>query len=328
MENEKNNVQNTKSVENWMVDSEIKNLGGNNMETKNQMVTVKNDVVTSIVGLDAEERENICREIQVAKKKAFLKIDQDEFEEEDVNTEIYAQIQNIKKRGALVPIEGMTPLYVDKNTGIKILAKRVAEENTLGNPVLVFVYSDGSISKEIKIEMEDLLNIKAGEHINADNSDKSNAKKVMRKIIGIISSNWDLSMGISVQDLITILIGNFFTLPVDKEKELDFDSAYEAVYSYIEKTHMNPDKNYMKRKQFYALKREDMDVIAEMLGVEIIDIAKILARHSALRLPKNRKRRGYQCEVKDAGSCYCVKIFANNEHEDYVDFNFDPNERL
>lgn len=36
MENEKNNAQTTKVVENWMEDSEIKNLGGNNMETNNQ----------------------------------------------------------------------------------------------------------------------------------------------------------------------------------------------------------------------------------------------------------------------------------------------------
>lgn len=326
MENAKNYVQTTKAVRNWMEDSEIKNLGGDNMEIKNQVVTVKNEAITSIVGMDAEEREKIYREIKVAKKEAFLEIDQDEFVEDNVNTEVYTEIQNIKKSGAFVPIKGMTPLYIDKNTGIKVLAKRIAEEGTLGNPILVFVYSDGSMSKDIKIEMEELINIMSGKHVNADNSDKSNANKAMRKIIGRISSNWDLSMGISISDLITILIDNFSTLQVDKENELDIVSVYEAVYSYINKVHMYPDKNYMKRKTFYALKHEDMNVIALSLGVEIIDIAKTLKRNDVLRL--QAKSRGYQCEVKDAGSCYCVKIFSDHKHEDYVDNNFDPDERL
>jgi hypothetical protein len=326
MEYAKGFAQTTKTVENWVADSEIKNLGGNKVETTNQLITVKDEVVTSIVGIDAEEREKIYRDIQVAQKEAFLEVDQDEFKEDSVNTKVYTEIQNIKKSGAFVPIEGLTPLYVDKNTGIKVLAKRIAEDGGLGNPVLVFVYADGSTSKDIEIKMSELLDIINGKHVNADNSDKADAKKAMKKIVGRISSNWDLSMGIRVADLITILIANFSTLQVDKENELDIDSVYEAIYSYIEKVHMDPDKPYMKRKTFYALKHEDMNEIALSLGVEVIDIAKTLKRNNVLRLQK--KSRGYQCEVKDVGSCYCVRILAKDKHEDYVDFNYDPNERI
>lgn len=328
MENEKNYAQNTKSVKNWMENSEIKNLGGYDMETKDQVVTVENKVVTGFIGMDAEEREKFYRDTQVAQNNAFLEVDQNDFVEHTRTIEIYNEIQNVKESGAFIPINGLTPLYKDRNTGIMILAKRIAIGGGLGNPVIVFVYPDKTTSEEVEIKMSELIEIIGGNHVKADDIDKADAKKMMKKVIGRISSYWDLDMEIRIEDLITILVANLSKIKVDEGNELTFKKVYAAIDKYVEEESWKPDNNYMKRKAVFALTSEDMTNIITYLGmgVKLIDIIDILKRNNMLYLQKSSI--GNQCEVKDKGSCYCVRILAKYKHEDYVDFNYDPNDRL
>lgn len=336
MENEKNNVQTTKVVENWMEDSEIKNLGGNNMETNNQLVPVESEVVTGEIGIDIVKVEEIYNNMMIAQESAFLEVDQNDFEEDTKSIEIYNEIQNTKKSGAFVPLNGLTLLFVS-NGGTKVFAKRVAKGGGYGNPVLVFVYTDGSVSEDVEIKMEELFIISGGNYgkliDGIDEDDVREARKYIKQISGRILSYWSGDMEIMPKHLIKLLKDNLPALGVDRGNELDVDKVYAAIWRYVEMEYTGHAKGYMKRKGMYALTREDMDKIVNYLGVKTIDVINILKRHNLLYLQPSSI--GYQCEVKwvDADekgrrSCYCVKILAKYKHEDYEDFTGDPNLEL
>lgn len=338
MENVNDYTQNTKAVENWMEGTEIKNSGGSGMETNNQLVPVEKEVVTGEVEMDIVKVEEIYNNMMIAQKNAFLEVDKGEFEDDPKSIEIYNEIQSTKKSGAFVPLNGLTLLFVS-NGGTKVFAKRIAKGGGLGNPVLVFVYSDGSVSEDIEIKMQELFAIAGGNYgkliDGVDKEDVREAKKYIKQISGRILSYWSGDMHIEPIQLIKILKDNLSALKVDKGNELDFKKVYAAIYSYVEKVHMDANKSYMKRKSVYALTRDDMEIVVESLGLNIsriTDVAEILKRNNLLHLQPSSI--GYQCEVKGAedkkgrSSCYCVRILAKNKHEDYEDFDFDPNERL
>ncbi|NLK44879.1 MAG: hypothetical protein GX300_10860 [Tissierellia bacterium] len=297
-------------------------MESNNMEVKNQLKVVENEVSQNVIGMDAEEKERIFKDIVAVQEKAFIAVEQDEFEEDTKTIEVYNEIVNLKKSGAFIPIKGLTPIYVDRNTGIKIFAKRIAKGGGLGDPVLVFVYSDGTTSGDVEIKMYELIEIMGGNRVGADEGDIADAKKMMKKVIGRISSYWDLGMDIRVEDLIKILVANLSTLQVDRGNVLDVDKVYAAIYRYIEKVNGYPGKCYIKRKYVYALKSEDMENIAIDLGAKVSEIVDILNRNNLLHLQASSI--GYQSEVKGVGSCYCVRILLKYKYEDYVDYSGNP----
>ena len=333
MENAMNYVETTETeVKNEMGSNYSETLGrGNDMETdNNQLITVENEIDTIESGVDFVKKEKIYNDMMIAQENAFIEVDQNDFEEDSKSIEIYNEIQNIKKSGAFVPIKGLKLLSIG-NEGTMIFAKRIAKGGGFGNPVLVFVYTDGSMSDDVEIKIGDLLIIAEGNYgepkDNLDKDDIADAKKLIKQISGKIISYYAGDIRIMPKELIKLLVKNLSTLPVDKGNELDVDTLYAVIMKYIEKVSDYPTKSYIKRKSVYALTHEDMEEIVMYLGagIKIIDVVSMLRRNNILHLQASAKN---QCEVKGVGSCYCIKIFKGFKHEDYVDFNFDPNELL
>lgn len=300
------------------------------METNNnQLIAVEGEVTLNSIEMSADERKKMCKDIVAVQEKVFIPVEQDEFDEDTKSIEVYTEIQNTKKSGAFIPVNGLTLLSVG-NDGTKIFSKRIAKGGGFGDPVLIFVYPDGSVSEDVEIKMYELLEIAGGNYgdncESIDKSDIAEAKKLIKKIAGRVLSYWTGDIGIRIKDLLRILVENLSTLQVDRGNELDIDKVYAAIFKYVEKVSGYPSKCYVKRKSVYALQREDMEEVANSLGAKINEIVNIVKRHNLLHLQPSSI--GYQCEVKDVGSCYCIKVLSNYKHENYVDFNFDPNERL
>lgn len=313
-----------------MVGNKEENLGGIDMYINdNQLMLAENEVTLNKIEMDVKEKEEICKGIAAAQEKAFLPVDQNEFDDKPEHSEIYADIQNAKISGALIPTQILSLMFMGK-AGTKIFAKRVAKGGALGDIALVFDYNDGNISEDVEVAMFDVMTIAMGnygEHYDGINKDNlTDAKKSIKKVAGRVLRYWTGDLDIGIKDLVRLLYTNLSSLKVDRGMEISVDRVYAAIYGYVEKEHGYPEKHYMKRKSVYALTREDLKRAIEGVGIEVDGAIKLLNRHNLLYLQPSSI--GYQCEVKGGGSCYCVRILANYKHEDYTDYNYNPNERI
>lgn len=147
-----------------MVGNRTKNLGGIDMYINdNQLMLAENEVTLNKIEMDVKEKEEICKGIAAAQEKAFLPVDQKEFDDKPEHSEIYADIQNAKISGALIPTQILSLMFMGK-AGTKIFAKRVAKGGALGDIALVFDYNDGNVSEDVEVAMFDVMTIAMGNY--------------------------------------------------------------------------------------------------------------------------------------------------------------------
>lgn len=273
-----------------------------------------NNLVKEAGNEDIEQNAIFHDELAAIQKDQLVPVLEEELI--DKHAEIFSKIDKAKSKGAFIP-NNLTLIHRGL-AGSKILAKRVSEGDALGDVALVFAYASGNITKDVIVEMHELLTISHGNFGETsedfEKEDISEAKKVIKKVGKRVLKYWAADIKISFRDLMKLLVGRLGDLKVDSDESLGINQVYGAIYSFIEENAGNWHRYpYLKRKSCYALLREDMEEIALTLNTKVKELLIILKRNNLLHLQPSSI--GYQSEVNGVGSCYCIKILAENRYE-------------
>lgn len=311
--------------------NEIKNGSYQNKdEIKSNLLTeasIENDTSLEVIPT-SEVAASIFNEITVSQNKLYAQIEDDDFEEDKIGKEIVSELNDARINGAFLDMSKLTLIYGRQNT-TKIFAKRVISNGNNGEPVLVFLYTNGRTTPEISITMQEIMTVRFGNYgIENEQIDKYNlnqARKILRKLGERLFQYWNVDINISISRLIELLEVNYNSLKIDTGTELDIALVYSVIFKYIqsEKSRMRDE---IERKSVYALQKEDMMNIASKLNLKLGELVKYLKNNYILHLQNSSV--GYQCEVKGLGSCYCIRKLNKYKDENIVNLDFNAMDEI
>lgn len=249
----------------------------------------------------------------------FSPIDQNDFDESCDQKTLKAVTDDFQN-GALKPCD-MVPVYLIKDGASGLYAKRIRLPSGKSEVVLVYYRSDGRCSEEISIPNSELFTI-ARAYCDASTAEaKREGKKAAGKVTKKLLEYWDGEVLFNTGDVISSLIEQLPSLPVDTTRTLDIKVVYARIVNKVENMKNHPGYTWISRRGYYAFWPDQFQEVAEEMAMKPKELALYLKQYGLLYLQNSSV--GYQCNVKGVGNCYCVKTLRKFQTEEVEEVNGD-----
>lgn len=258
----------------------------------------------------------------------FLEPDASDFDN-NVDKTIANDIQQCKNMGGFIP-KGLTPLIL-MDDGAGIMAKRVVGKKNENYIVVVYVYSDGSTSKEIRIEHSELHHVSKGnfgrKNDKTDKWDVAQAKKTLSKLEDKILPYWRPTIDISAEAIVQMLFKQYDVLAEEHIQTSTGTDIYKYMVEVAENGRNSISHFYIVRRKYYAFLEEHFLEIAKHFHLSKEELISELKEVDAFYSQESSTNE--LCKVKGVGYCYCIKMMKSRFGKvDIEDLSGDPYDDL
>ncbi len=312
MNNETNNIKETEA----MANEKAKNVDGAATNGETPL-----DNLGEIIPADEQAvAEEDGKKIHIAVvesieplKDATAEIPEDERAETEA---LPVRLEDITKCGLFAPILDMKGLITD--TGHTFWAKTCMEPKTGRAIIYRQQYRDGTFSAQMKIDQADLV-IAATYRFMPESIKDTIKKNAITKFIADANRDYYSKLiypkeGLDILSILTLLITEYANLPFENNVPMleQPEKLYPKVIQIIKDKHLDIIDEH---KAYYTLNKDQIEILAEGLGVDKKVLLKKLKEYHFLYITESSK--GYQTCVrfKPYGDfaptsstewCYCI----------------------
>ena len=275
-------------------------LSENTNDTK-QMKMVKRGVFAT--------GENITADM-LPYRDNFVEPDASDFDTNVDNT-LKHEIEQLKNMGGLIP-KNLTPLFLMED-GSGIFAKKMVSEDNESYIVLIYVYSDGRSSKQIRIDHSELHHISKGNYgkknENVDKYDRALARKTLSKLENKILPYWRPTIDVPPESIVQMLFRMFDKLEVEHTQTASRVDIYKYIVEVAERGRNSLSHFYIVRRKYYAFTVEHFVEIAEHFNLTKEELIAELKEGNLLFTQGSSANT--LSKVNGIGYCYCIKMMAS-----------------
>lgn len=251
----------------------------------------------------------------------FLDPDASDFDN-NVDKTLVNEIQQCKNMGGFIP-KGLTPLVL-MDDGAGIMAKKVVGKKNENYIILVYVYNDGSTSKEIRIEHSELHHISKGnfgrKNDNTDKYDVALAKKTLSKLEERILPYWRPTIDISSEAIVKMIFKLYDVLAEEHIQTTTGTDIYKYMVEVAENGKNSLSHFYIVRRKYYAFEEHHFLEIAKHFDLSKEELISELKEVDAFYTQESSTNN--LCKVKGIGYCYCIKMMKSRfEKVDFEDYS-------
>lgn len=240
----------------------------------------------------------------------FLQPDASDFDN-NVDKTLEKEIQQFKNMGGFIP-KDLTPLFLMED-GSGIFGKKVVGKGKENYTLLTYVYSDGSISDDIRIDNSELHHISKGnygkknEHV--DKYDVALARKTLSKLEDKILPYWRPTIDVPPESIVQMLFRMFDQLEVEHTQTATRVDIYKYIVEVAERGRNSISHFYIVRRNYYAFTVEHFVEIAEHFNLSKEELIAELKKGGMLYTQKSSVNN--LAKVNGIGYCYCIKMMAS-----------------